>query len=269
MEMMRRVGYGEIAMKKLERNQRDRVLYGLAMSGFLRRKAASRVSAPGQTFAGSALAQGFLVLALVAAGSGTVHAQGVFGGSSDLGNTQHGTTAFDKATKSYEITGGGSDLWGASDAFHYAWQQVDGEDWYIQADVAVPPGGSQPNEKAVLMFRQSLDPDSAYVDVAIHADGHITLQWRLAQGATTEDTTAPMRNAKTLRIERRGNLFVASATGDDGQMHEFATKTVTFQDPVYLGLGVCAHDPNGLATVKFSNLKIDRTGMAPASAPQS
>lgn len=212
--------------------------------------------------------QGFLVLAVLAAACGVARAQGVFVGSSDIGNTQRGGTAYDKATKSYEITGGGGDIWGASDSFHYAWQQVYGEDWYIQADVSLPSGGSQPNEKGVLMFRQSLDPDSAYVDVAIHADGHITLQWRLAQGATTADTAAPMRNAKTLRIERRGNLFIASAAGDDGQMHEFASKTVMFEDPVYLGLGVCAHDANGLATVKFSNLKIDRTGMAPASTPQ-
>ena len=215
------------------------------------------------------LAQGFLILVFAAAACGTAHPQGVFSGSSDIGNLQRGTTAFDKATKSYEITGGGFDLWGTSDSFHYAWQQVYGEDWYIQADVAIPSGGSQPNEKAVLMFRQSLDPDSAYVDVAIHADGHITLQWRLAQGATTDDTTAPMRNPKTLRIERRGNLFIGSAAGDDGQMHEFASKTLVFEDPVYLGLGVCAHDANGLATVKFSNLKIDRTGMAPSSAPPS
>jgi TolB protein len=184
-------------------------------------------------------------------------------GSSDIGYTVRGENAFDKATKTYEITGGGAQMWGTADAFHFAWQDVDGNDWFIQAEVAMPSDAHQPTEKAALMFRQSLDPDSAYAAVIVEADGRVALQWRLKQGAATADKAAPQSSAKTVRLERRGDLFIASAAGDDGQLHEFASQKLSIDDPVYLGLAVCAHDAAGVATVKFRNLKIDRTGQGP------
>jgi hypothetical protein len=203
-------------------------------------------------------------VALLCAITGVAHAQGIFIGSADIGDITPGTTLYDKATQTYQITGGGADMWGTSDQFHFAWQQVTGN-WSVTASIAFPPGSHPPNEKAVLIFRQSLDPDSPYVDVAVHADGHITLQWRSAQGAVTADTTATVSlpNATLLRIERRGNHYVGMTAGPDGQFHEFASKDVSLKEPLYIGVGVCAHDAaRGLAAIEFSHVKVD-----PLSSP--
>jgi TolB protein len=194
--------------------------------------------------------------------TGAARAQGIFPGGADIGDIQPGTTKYDKATQTYQITGGGADMWGTSDGFHLAWQQVTG-DWAVTASVKFPPGSHPPNEKAVLIFRESLDPDSPYVDVAIHADGHITLQWRTAQGAVTADSTAPVSNATLLRIERHGNHYVGMTAGSDGQFHEFASKDVSLKEPLYVGVGVCAHDASrGLATIEFSHVKVELLPMA-------
>ena len=83
-------------------------------------------------------------------------------------------------------------MWGAADAFHMSWVRISG-DVTLTADVRFPPeGGAIPLKKAVLIVRQSLDPDSAYADVAIHGDGHITLQYRETKGG--RQRILPRRN---------------------------------------------------------------------------
>jgi len=200
-----------------------------------------------------------LVLALTLAASGVVNAQegslGIFAGSTDVGKTQKGSTLFDAAANSYRVTGGGADMWGSADAFHFTWVRLSG-DATLTADVHFPSGSLAPLEKAVLVFRQSLDPASAYADVAIHADGHITLQYRAASGGKTEDVTSPERGSTRLRIERKGNQFAASNGSVDGKLNAFSSSTIPMDDPVYVGIGVCSHAADGLATVTFSNVTI-------------
>ncbi len=65
------------------------------------------------------------------------------------------------------------------------------------ADVAFLGKGKDPHRKACLMIRQSLDPDSPYVDAAVHGDGLTSLQFRDEAGANTHEvqanTTRPIR----------------------------------------------------------------------------
>ncbi len=93
----------------------------------------------------------------------------------------------------YRVTGGGADMWGSADAFHLTWVRMEGTSAVVTADVRFPEEGVAALAKGVLIFRQGLDPGSAYADAAIHGDGHITTQYRRVQGGTTEDTTATVR----------------------------------------------------------------------------
>ena len=185
---------------------------------------------------------------------GSAH-QGVFAGSTDVGATQKGSTVYDQANWVYHVTGGGADMWGAADAFHFSWVRLSG-DASLTADVEFPSSGVIPLEKAVLIFRQSLDPGSAYADVAIHGDGHITLQYRVTAGDKTEDITAPKTGSNRIRIERKGDEFTAYTSDADGKLTAFASYTVKLQGPVYVGIGVCAHNADGTAAVTFSKLML-------------
>jgi len=195
----------------------------------------------------------------VAAQSGAPHEApppiGLFTQSTDIGLTQPGSTTYNPATQTYDLTGGGADMWGIADAFPFAWTQHTG-DGSLTATIAFPPGTHPPNEKAVLIFRQSLDPNSPYADVAIHADGHVTLQWRTSQGAITEDATAPP-SLGTISIVRQGNRFTAHASDPTGHLNPFAHVDIALRDPIYLGIGICAHDAAGLATVTFTKVRLN------------
>ena len=54
------------------------------------------------------------------------------------------------------------------------------------------------------MIRQSLDADSAYVDVALHGDGLTSLQFREAKGAATHEVQANVSAPSRVRLEKRG-----------------------------------------------------------------
>ena len=203
-----------------------------------------------------------LAVAGTLAASGMVVAQqpvsgprGIFAGSSDVGKTRAGSTVFDPAGKLYRLTGGGADMWGAADAFHFTWVRLSG-DATLTADVQFPAGSPVPLAKAVLIFRQSLDPASAYADNAIHADGHITLQYRATSGGKTLDVVAPERGAPRLQIERIGDKFTAFTGSADGKMTAFSSTTIPMEGPIYAGIGVCSHDAAGLVTASFSNVSI-------------
>ncbi len=185
---------------------------------------------------------------------------GLFSGSTDIGTNFPGTVGFDPYSGVFRVTGGGADMWGASDGFHLAWVKLNG-DASISANVEFPAKAPSPLSKAVLIFRQSLEPNSAYADVAIHADGHITLQWREKAGDITADTTAPPVRSQRIRIERHGDSFTASFQSEDGKMIPFATHIVPMTGPVYLGIGACSHDLANGITIRFSKVNIERPGM--------
>jgi TolB protein len=186
---------------------------------------------------------------------------GIFSGSTDIGVTRTGSSKFDPATVTYTVAGGGANMWETSDAFRFDWQTLTG-DAAVTATILFPPGAHVPHQKAVLIFRQSLDPSSAYADVAVHADGLLALQYRAAPGAATADIAAAQAadTAKpvTARIVREGDRYTAWAAGSDGHLAQFASQTVALGNPLFVGIGVCAHEADGMATVTFSHVAVDR-----------
>lgn len=175
----------------------------------------------------------------------------VFAGSTDIGTTLKGSTVSGLHPGTLQITGGGADMWGTKDDFHLDWVQLFG-DATLTADVHFAPGAAA-LAKGVLIFRQNLRPTSAYADVALHGDGHVTLQFRPTEGAPTRDITASEHGATRIRIERKGDVFTASTESADGKFTAFASQTVALKGPVYVGLGVCSHNAKGLVTVNFAN----------------
>jgi len=199
-----------------------------------------------------------LIAVLTSAQHNPDGAHGLFEGSTDVGNTLKGSTVYDPASREYRVTGGGADMWGAADAFHLSWVRLSG-DVTLTADVRFPAdGGAIPLKKAVLIVRQSLGPASPYADVAIHGDGHVTLQYRATQGGETADTTSTEHGSTRLRIERKGDQFTMYAGPSSGKLEASAPVTIILHDPVYVGIGMCAHKADAVETAVFSNVKIDQ-----------
>src|SRR5260370_23620889 len=91
---------------------------------------------------------------------------GVFGNSSDIGETpKAGSSTFDAAKGEYRITGGGANVWAAKDAFQFAWNRAAG-DITLTPDVHFVGAGPVPHRKSLLMIRQSLEPRAPYSHIA-------------------------------------------------------------------------------------------------------
>ncbi len=184
-------------------------------------------------------------------------AVGIFEQHRDVGDTpKEGTVDFNADTGNYRVTGGGANIWGKVDAFHFAWRRISG-DVVVTADVKFVGTGAVEHRKAVLMIRQYLDRDAAYADVALHGDGLTSLQYRPEAGAETLEQRSTLNMPSRIRIARRGNQFTMYAAKGEEEMVPTGPATVVLEDPVYVGIGMCSHDANTLETAIFSNVRIE------------
>lgn len=193
---------------------------------------------------------------------------GLFEDNADIGTVLHsGGVEYDAAEGTYTIAGSGENMWRTEDAFHYVWKEVRG-DVALTADIAFPEEGRDPHRKACLVIRQNLDAGAAYADAALHGDGLTSLQFRHDASGITQEVQANVSAPRRLRLEKRGayvRLFVGDA-GGEMRLSGAATR-LPLQEPFYVGLGVCAHNPDVVETARFSNVVLDTDLAAPTGQP--
>jgi Tol biopolymer transport system component len=182
---------------------------------------------------------------------------GIFEDHGDVGKVLHrGSVAYDAAGKTYTVAGSGENMWSTQDGFHYVWKKASG-DLALAADLSFVGAGKEPHRKACLVIRQSLEADSAYVDAALHGDGLTSLQFRETKGAATHEVQANVTAPGRLRIEKRGKYILMYFAPAGGKLaYSGAAVRMTFQEPYYLGLGVCAHNNEVMETAVFSNVEL-------------
>ena len=183
---------------------------------------------------------------------------GDFEGHQDVGTVLHsGSTTYDAAKKTYTVTGSGENMWFGVDDFQFAWKKMSG-DVAISADIAFVGDKGNPHRKAVLMIRQSLDGNSPAVDIARHGEGLTSLQFRDAVGADDHEVQSDVLGPQRVRLEKRGDYFYAFVSGKDGKLEPAGASTkLVLNGPLYVGIGVCAHDKDVTETAVFSNVKIE------------
>jgi Tol biopolymer transport system component len=213
-------------------------------------------------------ALGFLLLAAgAAADTAPAPARrelGLFEAHGEVGDVQKkGSVQFDPRTGEYRITGGGENMWGTKDAFHYAWKRLSG-DLTLTAAVSFPDKSGQPHRKAGWVVREGLEADAPYADAVVHGDGLISLQYRLVKGGPTLEAKSAVKAPAVVRLERTGDLFSMSVSRDGTRFAPAGAVSVPLADPVHVGLGVTAHDPEGSATAVLSQVALQNRGPFPA-----
>jgi len=198
-------------------------------------------------------------------------AVGAFEGQSDVGSvTPPGTAAFDSASGVYTIRSAGANLWGTTDGFHFLWKMVSG-DVSLTADIDFPEktGAHSEHRKAILIFRQTLDADSAYADAAQHGVGLTALQFRDAKGETTQSIELNIDPPKKLRLQKHGDEFTMFVSFKGEPLHQVGAATkMHLNEPFYAGIGLSAHDPNAVETATFAHVEL-KPLVAPATTPQT
>lgn len=203
-----------------------------------------------------------LALGVVVAAPET-NALGIFTSEGSVGQTPPGCQArYDRSKGEYRITGGGANMWAASDAFYFVWKKVSG-DITLSADIQWVGTSAAEHRKAVLMMRQSLDPGSPYADAVSHGNGLTSLQFRGAPNEQTYQIVAAEDGPSRLRIVRKGSRFTMFF-GKPGEELKSSgpVEFVSLQEPFYVGLGVCSHVATTLETAVFSNVKLEEAAPA-------
>lgn len=188
---------------------------------------------------------------------------GVFTNEGSVGQTPAGCKAqYDAAKGEYRITGGGANMWGATDAFYFVWKRVSG-DLTLTADIQWVGTSAAEHRKAVLIVRQSLDASSPYADAVSHGNGLTSLQFRGAANELTYQIVAAEDGPSRLRIVKKGSRFTMYFGKPGGELKPSSpVEFVTLQEPFYVGLGVCSHVATTLETAVFSNVKLEESAAA-------
>ncbi len=194
---------------------------------------------------------------------------GVFETHGDVGKVLHpGTVQYDPSAKTYTLAASGTNMWFKSDEFQFVWKKVSG-DVSLAADVAFADKTGNEHKKAALIIRQTLDPDSPYVDVAFHGNGLTALQYRESKGALTQEVQSHFWGAKGAKLIKRGDTVYLMLSPDGGPLQITGASTkIAINGDYYVGIGMCAHDPNDIQKAVFSNVSLVTKLPAASSDPK-
>lgn len=157
----------------------------------------------------------------------------------------------------WTIQAGGNDIWDTWDQFHYVWQSLVG-DGSVSAQIATQTR-TDPSAKAGVMLRAGAGPNSAYYAVFVTPGNGIQVQYRAAQGVSSQYVTSISGAAPIyVQVRRSGKTFSAYTSGDGVTWTPIDGSSVTLNlpDTLLAGMAVTSHNSNALGTVTFSAVNI-------------
>ncbi len=166
-----------------------------------------------------------------------------------------GSSSFDGTT--YRVTGSGSDIWGAADAFHYMAQAVRG-DFAFTARVASVEDVHRWT-KAGVMIREAATDSSrhAFIFATPTTEKGVAFQVRGVSGGPTVHTAGrPVATPVWLRLTRAGDVVTAfSRQSSDDPWTLLGTHTLSgLSEYVHIGLAVTSHADGTPATAMFDTV---------------
>jgi len=183
-----------------------------------------------------------------------------FEGFAPVGTVKHKGAIVAAREGTYTITGAGANMWADHDAFHFLWRKASG-DLSLTTRVAFPEKAGEAHRKAGWVVRQSLDADAPYADAIVHADGLVSLQYRLTKGGQTFEIQSPVQSPAAVRLDRTGDLFSLYVSREGKTWIPVGGVLVPLANPVHAGLAVCAHTDARTATAEFSHVEFHSDGV--------
>jgi regulation of enolase protein 1 (concanavalin A-like superfamily) len=155
----------------------------------------------------------------------------------------------------FTLEGGGEDVWGTADAFHYVRHPLSG-DGTIAARVA-SVSGSEAWTKVGVMIRASTAPNAAHAFMLVSTEKGLAFQRRIADGTISTNTSGGAGVAPAwVRLTRSGNSVTAFVSTDGVGWTLVGSDTISLPADALVGLAVSSHDSSRLATGLFDNVTI-------------
>ena len=194
--------------------------------------------------------------------------------SRDIGSVgQRGSAS--GSGSSIVVNGAGSDVWGSSDSFHFAYRSLSG-DGTITAEVS-SLAGSESWTKAGVMVRASTSANAAHAFMLVSKSKGLAFQRRADDGDSSDHTSGGSGTApRWVRLARASRTVTAYTSRDGSSWTKVGSATIDLPSTVLVGLAVTSKDTGRLATGSFENVKLetgtptapptDDTGDAPAGS---
>jgi hypothetical protein len=200
-------------------------------------------------------------------------------------NQDIGTTggSANESNGTWTVSGDGADVWGGSDAFHYAYVPLVGNG-EITARVVSNGTGSNTWAKGGVMIRETLDVNSKHMIMALTGSegGGIAFQGRFQAAGSNSSSlhgTVTASPPYWVKMTREGDTITGYHSADGVSWTLFAggadnaggTITnpidVTMASDVYIGLFVTAHAAGEVRTYTFDNVTVGLPVIAYGPSP--
>ena len=188
---------------------------------------------------------------------------GIFTNQTDIGSPKlKGSTGWNEADQSYQLKGGGYNIWFARDEFQYSFKKLKGN-FLLTASFEFIGKGVDPHRKTGWMVRASTKPESAHVSAVVHGDGLTVLQWRTKEGAQMRDPEdeifAGKKSYSTIQIERVGKTIIMRASRLNEALEIIGqTDAAELPEEVLVGLFICSHNADVTEEVRVWNVRVGK-----------
>jgi len=168
------------------------------------------------------------------------------------------------ANGTWTVTGGGTDVWGTSDQFNFAYEPITGDNTVIARISSLTGTSDGAYASAGVMIRDGTAANAPFAFVISGVNG-ADFKYRTSAGAAAaesgwKNTQTPVYWVKLVRV---GNTFTAytapDVSGSPGLWTQIgATQTIAMTNPT-VGLAVTANNNAASATAAFTNFSVTAT----------
>ncbi|MEP0366894.1 MAG: T9SS type A sorting domain-containing protein [Cyclobacteriaceae bacterium] len=183
-------------------------------------------------------------------------------------NTDIGSVGIAGSTSSttngslFTLTGSGTNIWGTSDEFQYAYQSINVEDAWVEIICKVQSITPDQDDyvKAGLMFRETLDDDAKHAMIYVTPESGNAFQYRSSVAGSCSKTSNATSIDRWLKLKRVGDRFEGYQSNDGVTWSLIDSVTISMNSSMYVGLALTSHDNAEKATTKIRNITLELEG---------
>ncbi len=166
----------------------------------------------------------------------------------------------------FTVTGAGTDVWGTSDAFHFAWQPLTGDGTIVARVASIE--GVQAWTKMGVMIRASTSAGAAHAFMLVSIGKGLAYQRRTTTGGMSTSTAGGAGTApRWVRLTRKGAMIAAYVSTNGTSWTLVGSDTFTMPATILAGLAAHSHDPGRAATAVFDNVLLSAAAPSEPSLP--
>lgn len=181
----------------------------------------------------------------------------------DIGSVgTNGSAAYTNGT--FTVAGSGFDIWGSSDSFQYVYQPWTGNGQIVAEVNSITD--TAPYAKAALMFRSTLDANSANGIIFVSPAQGVLMQSRTSTGGSTATIgTTPGTTPGWISLILSNNVLTGYSSPDGLNWTPVGTNLISLGSSLYVGMAVTSKSNPALNTSTFSNVTVSSVASAKAT----